>query len=103
MTGRDKVFLETVWAKYVSLSAFGLKERSHTEPPWIEARANTPDGGSCGTEITPESLRRYFGTQREVTSLDPRDLDAVYEADAASRGQPGVSFEDLRRRRREAV
>jgi uncharacterized phage-associated protein len=101
LNGRDKVFIETVWKKYAGLSAAGLKELSHAEPPWVEARGSTEDGGHCETEITTESLRRYFGSQPEAVLPNPGDVEAVYEAEAAARERPPIPFAELRRRRRE--
>ena len=103
LSGRDRVFIETVWAKYRKLSASGLRELSHAEPPWIEARGSTPEGGVCDSEITPDSLRRFFGSQPEAVLPNPRELEDIYEAEAAAREQPAVPFAELRRRRREAV
>jgi uncharacterized phage-associated protein len=99
--GRNRVFIETVWKRYAGVSAAGLKERSHAEPPWAEARGGVPDGGHCETEITTDSLRRYFGSQQEAVLPNLGDLEAVYEAEAVAREQPSVPFAELRRRRRE--
>jgi uncharacterized phage-associated protein len=103
LSGRDKVFLEALWQKYLAYSASGLKELSHAESPWIEARGAKAEGESSDAEITLESLRRYFGAQAEAVLPNPHDLETVYEGEAASREHPGVSFAELRRRRREAV
>jgi uncharacterized phage-associated protein len=100
LSGRDQVFLEVVWRKYRTLSTAGLREATHAETPWVAARGNTRDGERSSAEISIESLRSYFGSQPEARLADPRELEDVYEGEAASREQPPVSFEELRRRRR---
>lgn len=103
LPGRDRVFLETIWAKYRAYSATGLKELSHAEPPWAEARGSMPDGGASDAEITADSLRRFFGSRPEATVPNVRELEDAYEGEAAARNAPPVPFAELRRRRREAV
>ena len=100
LLGRDQVFLEVIWAKYRPLSTAGLREATHAEPPWIAARRDSREGERLSAEISAESLRSYFGSQPEARLANPRELEDVYEGEAAAREQQPVSFEDLRRRRR---
>jgi len=103
LPGRDRVFLETIWKKYRTFSATGLKELSHAEPPWIEARGAVPEGGVSDAEITAESLGRFFGSLPEAAISNPRELDDAYEGEAATLEKPPVPFAKLRQRRRGAV
>ena len=103
LSGRDKVFLEVIWRKYRTLSAAGLREATHAEPPWLAARGNAKDGERSSAEITMESLRSFFGSQPEAALANPRELEDVYEGEAAAREQPPVPFDELRRRRRAAT
>lgn len=102
LPGRDRVFLETLWAKYRAYSATGLKELSHAEPPWAQARASTPVGSVSDAEITVEALRSFFGSRPEALAADARELEDAYAGEAAAREAPPVPFAELRRRR-EAV
>ena len=98
LPGRDRVFLETIWAKYRAHPAAGLEELSRAEPPWAEARGAMPDA-----EITAESLRRFFGSRPEAAVPSVRELEDAYAGEAAAREAPPIPFAELHRRRREAV
>jgi uncharacterized phage-associated protein len=102
LSGRDKVFLETVWQKYRAFSATGLKELSHVEAPWVEARGALPETAESQAEITPDSLSRFFGSRPEALAAPAAALEEVYAAEVEDRagGPKGVAFEELRRRRR---
>ena len=53
--------LDQVIINYVPLTAWELRNKSHSEPPWIE----TPDG--CA--ITHQKMRSYF--QTVIDAMDP--------------------------------
>lgn len=38
-----------------------LRELSHREPPWLEARGDAPDGASSSNRINLDTMRAYFG------------------------------------------
>ena len=52
--------LKAILKVYGQWTAAQLETQSHTESPWIEARQGYPDGASCRTVITQESMQRYF-------------------------------------------
>ncbi len=52
--------LKTILKVYGQWTAAQLETQSHTESPWIEARQGYPDGASCRTVITQESMQHYF-------------------------------------------
>ncbi len=46
-----------VWNRYGQFAAWTLREKTHHEPPWLDASAR-----GAGAEITQESMRAYFST-----------------------------------------
>ena len=42
--------------------AWHLRELSHSEAPWKDARNGLPDGAKCRTVITKESMGEYYGS-----------------------------------------
>ena len=46
--------------KYVSNIA--LEALSHSEPPWIEARAGYSPDERCNVRISPEAMKRYYSS-----------------------------------------
>lgn len=55
---QDETLFNNVYDAYRDFSAIGLMNKTHAEPPWLEARPH-----NRGTVITLDSLRKYFLTQ----------------------------------------
>lgn len=62
LTSDDCELIEAVWNAYKKLSAIRLREVTHQEPPWKEARETCRAGEKCNTEITQASMKKYFKT-----------------------------------------
>jgi hypothetical protein len=55
---------ETVLAvldAYGSRTPNWLSRLTHREQPWIDARSGLPADAQCRNEITPESMRSFYG------------------------------------------
>lgn len=55
-----KTFLDDVWSVYGKLDAPYLEALSHTEEPWLEARAGLPDYANSENEISLKTMKRFF-------------------------------------------
>ena len=53
-------FVEKVWNTYKDYSTTSLREMTHKESPWRDARKGLPDDASSGQKITTESMRYFF-------------------------------------------
>jgi uncharacterized phage-associated protein len=60
--------LDEVWSLYGRLSGTQLRNLTHAERPWIDARGDTPPGENCTAEITHESMRAFY--RRRLKSSD---------------------------------
>jgi uncharacterized phage-associated protein len=60
--------LDEVWALYGRLSGTQLRNLTHQERPWADARGDTPPGENCTEEITHDSMRAFYG--RRLKSSD---------------------------------
>ncbi len=56
----EKAFIGSVWESYNGYSASKLREMTHQEDPWRNAREGFGPADSCDVEITRESMRDYF-------------------------------------------
>lgn len=56
----DVVFIERVWKTYKDHSTTSLREMTHSEPPWKEARKGLPVEAISDRKISPDSMRRFF-------------------------------------------
>lgn len=69
-----KALLDAVWDRYGGLSGTQLRNLTHRERPWIDARGDTCEGENCTVEITHESMRAYY--RRMLESADDRHSKA---------------------------
>jgi uncharacterized phage-associated protein len=56
----DREFIGRVWGSYKGYSALRLREMTHEEDPWINARKGYGPADRCEVEITQQALREYF-------------------------------------------
>lgn len=57
---REIDLLESVWVTYGDLSANELEALTHTELPWIKARAGYSNNERCKVEIEHEDMKNYY-------------------------------------------
>ena len=56
----DRKCIEAVWDVYKKYSATSLREMTHRETPWEQARGKAKSAERCSTEITNTSMKRFF-------------------------------------------
>lgn len=56
----DLRLLDSIWRGYGRYSASYLRELTHAESPWLDARRGLPDDAPSDTEITTDSMRDFF-------------------------------------------
>lgn len=61
----DKLFVASVWSHYREFSASALRDMTHREPPWIEARRGLPDDANSENVIPVESIQCHFTREFE--------------------------------------
>jgi uncharacterized phage-associated protein len=54
--------IAAVWGAAKGFSAMALREKTHSEKPWIEARGKCGPADKCDTEITQKAMQEYFST-----------------------------------------
>jgi uncharacterized phage-associated protein len=102
-----KMFIRSVWLQYRRYSASELRNMTHRESPWIDARGELSPSDHSETEITPAAMEEYFRPlyldrlKRHNPRIDPAKWQAATEAFAAGRTR---TTKDIRRelRRRSA-
>lgn len=58
----QKDTVDTVLNSYGGMEPYELRELTHQEKPWLQARGNVPEGESCTTVISMESMGRFYGS-----------------------------------------
>lgn len=62
LTEDEKDSVNVVIRDYGDMAPYDLRELSHSEAPWKDARNGLPDGAKCRTVITKESMGEYYGS-----------------------------------------
>jgi uncharacterized phage-associated protein len=62
LSEEDQVLVGQVWTTYRPYSALSLRDMTHREPPWRDARADVADGAPSNREIARDALRSYFAS-----------------------------------------
>jgi uncharacterized phage-associated protein len=62
LTTGEMEFIQSVWESYKRFSAGSLREMSHKEAPWVDARNGLSPAERCEHEITHDAMRRFFSS-----------------------------------------
>jgi uncharacterized phage-associated protein len=60
LTQEEMGFIQNVWDSYKKFSASSLREMSHKESPWLEARKDCGPADRCENEITQDAMKIFF-------------------------------------------
>ena len=60
LTSDQRGQIESIWSHYGKYAAWQLREMTHNEAPWRNARGDLPEGARSETLITNDSLRAHF-------------------------------------------
>lgn len=58
----QKENIDIIIRDYGDRLAFDLREQTHGEAPWKDARGDLPDGAACQNIITKEAMGEYYGS-----------------------------------------
>ena len=61
LTECERDTVNAVLRDYGSLPGYELRELTHLEEPWKQARNGVPPMENCSNEITHDSMRLYYG------------------------------------------
>ncbi len=61
LTKDEHETIEAILGEYGDKPGHWLRELTHLEEPWKQARGDTPPMESCSNVITHESMRLYYG------------------------------------------
>lgn len=60
MSDDERSFIAEVWEEYKPFAALKLREMTHHEDPWINARKGFGPADLCSVEITQQAMKDYF-------------------------------------------
>lgn len=89
LTQSERDHIDAVWADYGRFSAARLREMTHTESPWRDARAGLPEDAPSKAPISNAALRQFFTDLNEArlrrAGIDPASLRAARREAATGR------------------
>lgn len=89
--------LDSIWRGYGRFSASYLRELTHAEAPWLDARRGLSDDAPSNAEITHESLRTFFqGLDSRACARFGFTRDDLDHAIAEARSGPCVPWSDFK-------
>jgi uncharacterized phage-associated protein len=62
LTDDEKDSVNVVLRDYGGMEPYALRELTHSEDPWKNARGGLKENEKCTTEITPEAMGLYYGS-----------------------------------------
>ena len=80
LTAAQRAVIDSVWQEYKRYSPSGLREMTHREPPWLDARRGYGPDDRCDAEISHESMRAHFAERQRERAVPGLDLADVYAA-----------------------
>lgn len=92
MSTADRAHLESIWRDYGGFAAWKLREMTHAEPPWRDARGELKEGERGSREIPADSMRVFFRKLHEDScrkrGIDPAALARALDDAASGRTIP---------------
>jgi uncharacterized phage-associated protein len=67
LTEEDMGFIQSVWSSYKQFSASSLREMTHKDAPWRDARGDCGPSDRCENEITIKAMKDFFSSQASKT------------------------------------
>lgn len=62
LSASQRESIDVVLKHYAKRTGFALRELSHREPPWKDARGKLPPGASSSKQITVDAMASYYGS-----------------------------------------
>ena len=94
LPAEERGAIAQVWSHYRRFSAWGLRDKTHEEPPW--KNHYTPDNEArCSTQIPTSELAGFFSAEFKKATGEEAGAMGVFEADVAAGRM--VSLEELRK------
>lgn len=95
----DRALIESVYVGYGKYAPWRLREMTHNEPPWRDARANLPDDAPSKAPIPDDSIARHFRAVHEArcrkAGIEP---EALAESIRQARTGDTITLDELKAR-----
>jgi uncharacterized phage-associated protein len=98
LTAEERAICESIWLSYGKYAAWQLREMTHNEAPWKDARATVPAGAASRARITDEALMQHFSALHaercRKEGIDPKALAQGFRDVREGRTVPWETLKD---------
>lgn len=94
----DSEFIRSIWESYKSLSASGLRHKTHSEAPWLLARGGADVQVRTDNEITHESMIEYFSHVFKERQLGHLSIERYRQSERDFAARRGRLFSEIRKK-----
>lgn len=84
-----------IWARYKKYSATELYRITHAETPWKEARGNCRSDEPSDSEISEDTMKRYFREEFDRQAVDGRDCAYYLKLHADMKAGKGTPLREF--------
>ncbi len=91
-----KNLVASVWEGYKQYSAFALRQKTHSEKPWQDARGDLSPDESSDAEITIGSMQKFFEDEYRKHQIPGLELEALRRAEQGVAEGKIVSLDELK-------
>ena len=94
LTPADRTFIESIWSEYKAYSATKLREMTHRETPWKDARRGLAPESRSSEVISNDALRSFFSQRaaaapsRSLDGIEPQEMWKSFEEMQNGGGRP---------------
>lgn len=92
-----KLLVASVWEGYKTHSAIALRQKTHNETPWLEARGDLPPDQRSDTEINLTTMRQFFEDEYGKHAMPGLELETLRKSERDFTEGRTVTLEELKK------
>lgn len=87
--------IASIWEGYKCYSASGLRNMTHREAPWMEAREGFDSEDRCSQEISQGTMRDFFRREFNRRAMPGLELERLERAEREFEQGGGIPMEEV--------
>ncbi len=76
-----KAIIDSIWEGHKKYAAPALREMTHREPPWLNARGGLPEDAYSENPIPFDSILQFFSTRADAKRIPGLEPEAIKRAE----------------------
>ncbi|MCH8344195.1 MAG: DUF4065 domain-containing protein [Planctomycetes bacterium] len=92
-----KNLVASIWQGYKNFSAVALRQKTHGEKPWLEARGNNAPDQASDAEINLTTMRQFFEAEYDKQAMPGLELETLRQAERDFAEGRTVTLEELKK------